>query len=218
MYVPLFYGAPGEKGAFEICAGAILTQNTAWTNVEKALAALHAAGLLSAAAVAACPLPRLERCVRSSGYYKQKARRLKEFCRRALAEHPEGLRAWFAAAGAARLRAELLSYKGIGPETADSMVLYAAAKPSFVIDAYARRAGERFGLWRGPAYEGWKALFEAALPPDVKVYNEYHALLVRLGKDFCKKTAPLCGACPLARACLKRTYGPRKNRRTAGRR
>lgn len=188
---------------FEICAGAILTQNTAWTNVEKALAALAAAGLRSPQAAAACPLPRLERAIRSSGYFRQKARRLREFCRRALAEHPEGFAAWFGAAGAAGLRAELLSYKGVGPETADSMVLYAAGKPSFVIDAYTRRLGERYGLARGLSYDGWKALFEAALPPDVKVYNEYHALLVRLGKDLCRKTKPLCAACPLRRGCEK---------------
>lgn len=218
MYVPLFYGAPGEKGAFEICAGAILTQNTAWTNVEKALAALHKRGLMSAAGMAACPLPRLEAAIRSSGYYRQKARRLKYFCRRVLAEHPEGLRAWFAAAGKDPLREELLSYKGVGPETADSIVLYAAGKPSFVIDAYTRRLGERSGLARGLSYAGWKALFEAALPPDVKVYNEYHALLVRLGKDLCKKSKPPCAACPLARRCPKRIYGTRKDRRTAGRR
>lgn len=153
--------------------------------------------------MAACPLPRLERAIRSSGYFRQKARRLRDFCRRALAEHPEGLRRWFAAAGAAGLRAELLSYKGVGPETADSMALYAAGKPSFVIDAYTRRAGGRWGLPRDLSYDGWKALFEAALPPDVKVYNEYHALLVRLGKDFCRKAKPLCGACPLRGPCGK---------------
>jgi endonuclease-3 related protein len=204
VYVPLFYGAPGEKGAFEICAGAILTQNTAWTNVEKALSALHAAGLMSAAAMAACPLPRLEAAIRSSGYYKQKARRLKEFCRRALREHPEGLRAWFAAAGTTELRAELLSCKGVGPETADSMALYAAGKAAFVIDAYTRRMAERAGLARGLSYDGWKALFEAALPPDVKVYNEYHALVVRLAKEFCRKSAPFCGGCPLNKVCEKR--------------
>ncbi|MDA8131478.1 MAG: endonuclease III domain-containing protein [Elusimicrobia bacterium] len=188
---------------FEICAGAILTQNTAWTNVEKALAALREADLMSPRAMASCPLPRLERAVRSSGYYRQKARRLREFCRRALRDHPEGFEKWFCRASASALRAELLSYKGVGPETADSMVLYAAGKPSFVIDAYTRRMGERAGLARGLSYDGWKALFEALLPPDVKVYNEYHALLVRLGKDFCRKSKPLCARCPLGNVCRK---------------
>jgi endonuclease-3 related protein len=188
--------------------------------VEKALAGLRASGLRTAAGVAGAALPRLERAVRSSGYYRQKARRLRGFCRRAAAEHPEGLAAWFAAAGTLELRAELLSYKGVGPETADCMVLYAAAKPSFVIDAYTRRTGGRLGLCGRPDYAGWKALFEGALPPDVKVYNEYHALLVKLGKEYCRRTGPLCGACPLGRTCAtglrlngKRSYG--KNRRIA---
>lgn len=188
---------------FEICAGAILTQNTAWTNVEKALEVLNTAGLMGPAEIAACPLPRLERAVRSSGYFRQKARRLREFCRRAGTEHPEGFEAWFCGATAAGLRAELLSYKGVGAETADSMVLYAAGKASFVIDAYTRRLGERAGLGRGLSYDGWKALFERALEPDVKVYNEYHALLVKLGKDYCKKSKPLCGPCPLNKVCRK---------------
>ncbi len=102
-----------------------------------------------------------------------------------------------------QLRAELLSYKGVGPETADCMVLYAAGKASFVIDAYTRRIGSRLGLARGLSYEGWKALFERGLPPDVKMYNEYHALLVRLGKEICKKTGPLCPKCPLDSVCEK---------------
>jgi len=182
--------------------------------VERALAALREDGLLTPAALAACPLPRLRRAVRSSGYFRQKALRLRDFCRRVLAEHPEGLPAWFAAAPAAALRAELLSYDGVGPETADSMVLYAAGKASFVIDAYTRRVGERAGLARGLNYDGWKALFEASLEPDEKVYNEYHALLVKLCKDYCRKTKPLCAACPLDKVCAKKTiYG--KNRKIA---
>ncbi|MDD2804557.1 MAG: hypothetical protein PHV33_03310 [Elusimicrobiales bacterium] len=203
VYLPGSYAPRAGREQFEICAGAILTQNTAWTNVEKALAALNSAGLLDAGRIAVCPLPRLERAIKSSGYFRQKARRLKDFCRRARREHPEGFRRWFAAGGSASLRAELLSYKGVGPETADSMVLYAAGKASFVIDAYTRRLGERAGLARGLGYDGWKALFEGALTPDVKVYNEYHALLVKLGKDFCKKTKPLCGPCPLGKVCRK---------------
>ncbi len=192
---------------FEICAGAVLTQNTAWTNVEKALKALRAEGLMAPEKIASCPLPRLERALRSSGYFRQKARRLREFCRRALAEHPEGLEAWFSAARTEDLRAELLSYKGVGPETADSMALYAGAKASFVVDAYTRRIGERLGLGRGLSYGAWQELFEAALVPDVKVYNEYHALLVKLGKDFCKKSNPLCAGCPLDKACRKLVWG-----------
>lgn len=188
---------------FEVCAGAILTQNTSWKNVEKALSALRRDGLTSPARIASCPLPRLERALRSSGYFRQKARRLRGFCRRALVEHPEGFEAWFSLAEGPGLRAELLSYKGVGPETADSMALYAAGKASFVIDAYTRRIAERLGLGEGLPYDGWKALFEGALRPDVKVYNEYHALLVRLGKGFCGKSDPLCAPCPLNKVCRK---------------
>jgi len=181
----------------------MLTQNTAWENVEKALAALAAAGLTTPGKIAASALPGLEQAVRSSGYFRQKAGRLREFCRRALKEHPEGFKAWFLRAPAEALREELLSYKGVGPETADCMVLYGARKPSFVIDAYTRRIGERAGLPEQPGYEGWKELFERALPPEAGLYNEYHALLVRLGKDFCRKTKPLCGDCPLSPLCVK---------------
>jgi endonuclease-3 related protein len=154
--------------------------------------------------MSSCGSAALPRAIRSSGYFRQKAARLKVFCRRALKEHPEGLEKWFSAAPAADLRAELLSYNGVGPETADSMVLYAAGKPSFVIDAYTRRIGERLGLGRMAGYEDWKALFELALPREVPVYNEYHALLVKLGKDFCRKSKPLCAGCPLKSICKKR--------------
>ncbi len=192
-----------EAAVFEICAGAILTQNTAWANVEKALSGLFSAGVNSPAKLVSCPLPRLAGLIRSSGYYKQKAARLKDFFRGTLRRHPEGLGKWFASAPAGELRVELLSYKGVGPETADCMALYGGGKLSFVIDAYSRRAGERLGLEGGADYASWKALFERNLPPDVKMYNEYHALLVRLGKDFCRKTKPLCGSCPLRRVCEK---------------
>jgi endonuclease-3 related protein len=202
-YSPGRYGPVREAAIFEICAGAILTQNTAWSNVEKALGGLFSAGIDSPARLAGCPLGRLARLIRPSGYYKQKSARLKEFFSRSIREHPEGLGKWFAAAPAKDLRAELLSYKGVGPETADCMALYGGGKLSFVIDAYTRRAGERLGLEGGAGYAAWQELFERNLPPDVKMYNEYHALLVRLGKDFCKKTKPLCGSCPLRRVCEK---------------
>lgn len=210
VYTPLSYAARSGAEIAEICAGAILTQNTAWTNVGKALAGLHGAGLLSAERIAACRLPRLAALIRPSGYYRQKARRLRDFFARAAKEHPEGLERWFRSAPPEALRRELLSYKGVGPETADSMVLYAAGRPSFVIDAYTRRIGGRLGLGRGADYDAWKALFEAGLPRRADVYNEYHALLVRLGKEFCRKTLPLCGGCPLRSDC-GRAAGRRKD-------
>jgi len=209
VYTPLFYGPRTGAEMAEICAGAILTQNTAWTNVEKALAGLHGAGPLSPEGVASCPLPRLAALIRPSGYYRQKARRLKELFARVRREHPEGLERWFRSATAENLRRELLSYRGVGPETADSIVLYAAGLPSFVIDAYTRRIGVRLGLARGGDYDRWKALFEAGLTRRPEIYNEYHALLVRLGKDFCRKNSPLCGDCPLRLEC--RYAGRRKD-------
>ena len=205
-----------EAAVFEICVGAVLTQNTSWKNVEKALAALSRAELLSPQKLSACRLLALEKAIRPSGYFRQKALRLKEFCARALREHPEGFQNWFASAPAGELRAELLSYKGIGPETADSIALYAGGKAGFVIDAYTRRIASRTGAGADLSYDGWKTLFERSLPPDVKMYNEYHALLVRLGKDFCSKSRPLCSSCPVERICGKKIY--EKNRRTSGQR
>jgi len=209
VYKPRSYGRRSAPEMAEICAGAILTQNTAWTNVEKALAGLRGAGLLPGNGnnISVCPLPRLERLIKPSGYYRQKARRLKNFFARAGGEHPEGLERWFLSSPADTLRTELLSYKGVGPETADSMVLYAAGLPSFVIDAYTRRIGSRLGLGRGGDYGRWKRIFENGLPRRTEIYNEYHALLVRLGKDFCRKSAPLCGGCPLRKEC---TYAGRR--------
>jgi len=191
---------------FEICAGAILTQNTSWKNVELAIAALNRARLLSPGKMAACRLERLQRLIRPSGYYRQKAARLKGFCAYIVRNHPEGLEKWFLGARGLALRAELLSITGIGPETADSITLYAAGKPSFIIDAYTRRIGERLGLHRfldtgKEPYSAWKELFESNLAPDVKMYNEYHALLVELGKKFCGKRAPFCGRCPVKALC-----------------
>lgn len=190
----------------EICVGAILTQNTSWKNVEKALCALHKARTLSLKKIAACPQDTLAALIRSSGYHNQKAAKLKAFCRRISKEHPGGLKEWFLSAPAADLRAELLSYNGVGPETADSITLYAARKPVFVIDAYTRRIAARLGLGSSAAYEMWQALFERNLPRDLKMYNEYHALLVKLGKDFCRKTKPLCAGCPLDAVCAKKKH------------
>ena len=201
VYRPGFYGRLPENEAFEICTGAILTQNTAWNNVEKALVALNAARMTSPEKINACSAGRLGRLIRSSGYYRQKAGRLKGFCAYILRQHPEGVNKWFSASDCLALRAELLSLKGIGPETADSMVLYAAGKPSFIIDAYTKRAGQRLGIGEDLSYEGWQKLFQANLPANVKIYNEYHALLVKLGKNFCRKRGPRCSGCPLRRMC-----------------
>jgi len=186
---------PGQT-RFEVIVGAILTQNTAWTNVARAIANLRRAHVLRPQALAALPTSRLARLVRSSGYYRTKARRVKRFLRflqaryrldlsRMLAERPSSL------------RKELLAVPGIGPETADSILLYAGNVPIFVVDAYTRRILQRHGLIRPDAtYDAMQALFMGNLPPDASLYNEYHALLVAVGKDFCRPV-PHCEDCPL---------------------
>jgi endonuclease-3 related protein len=188
---------------FEICAGAILTQNTAWTNARTALAGLGAARALSPSRLAVMPSVRLCRLIRSSGFYRQKAARLKGFSAYLLSSHPEGLENWFSGADAGELRTELLKIKGIGPETADSMLLYAGRKAKFVVDAYTHRIFGRLGLITG-SYAVLQEAFERALPRDHRSYNEYHALIVALGKDYCRKTGPFCRRCPLKELCVRR--------------
>ncbi len=189
-------------GAFEIIVGAILTQNTAWTNVEQALANLRRARLLTPVALRRASTARLARLIRPSGYFNLKAKKLKAFTRFLFAEH-RGRLAHLFALDAARLRAELLAVYGIGPETADSIILYAARQPVFVVDAYTRRIFERLGLARADAsYADLQSLFAQNLPRDEPRFNEYHALLVALGKRICRKRAPRCGECPLREICL----------------
>ena len=204
VYRPLFYGPQPAQAMFEICAGAILTQNTAWNNALSALAGLAKGGNLNPAAISRMDPRTLGGLIRSSGFYRQKAARLKIFSRYLLARHPEGLKRWLAAVPAEELRAELLKIKGIGPETADSMALYAGGKPTFVVDAYTHRVFGRLGLIIG-TYDGVQAAFKSAMPRDHRVYNEYHALIVALGKDYCRKTKPRCGTCPLKKLCKGRS-------------
>lgn len=191
---------PGD-GAFEVIVGAILTQNTAWTNVEKAIANLNRARLLNPRRMHRATKARLAQLVRPSGYFNLKAAKLKAFTRYLFAEHRGSLAHLFRL-DTARLRAELLAVYGIGPETADSIILYAARQPIFVVDAYTRRICARLGLSRDDAsYEELQRLFMDALPPDEPLFNEYHALLVALGKNYCTKRAPRCSACPLRAVC-----------------
>jgi endonuclease-3 related protein len=200
---------------FEVVVGAVLTQNTAWTNVEKAMARLRAAGALRPAALAALPRPRLAALIRSAGYYNIKAKRLQNLLRFLRRRCGLRLSRLFRAAPQA-LRRDLLAVNGIGPETADSILLYAGDIPIFVVDAYTRRILARHGLLRpGAGYDEMQALFTAHLPRDVALYNEYHALLVMVGKDYCR-SVPRCETCPL-RADLPpggpRPLTPRPTRR-----
>ncbi len=187
--------------AFEVAVGAILTQSVAWSNVEKALSNLKSAGVLSPKGLWDVPVEELAALIRPSGYFNVKARRLKAFAERLWTEHQGSLEGMFAM-DAASLREELLSIHGIGEETADDIILYAAGKPLFVIDAYTRRVVDRLRPGcAGPGYGEYQRLFHDALPKDSSLFNEYHALLVRHGKHVCRKT-PRCGECRLVGLCV----------------
>jgi endonuclease-3 related protein len=181
---------------FEVLVGAVLAQRTSWRNVSIAIERLRAAGLLTAEALAEAPPDRLQELIRPSGYYRQKAARLQLFVRWLL-DRADGDPSALACVATDDLRAELLALRGIGPETADSMLLYAFGRPTFVVDAYTKRAAVRHGLADADcAYFELKDLFEAHLPRDLGLFKDYHAQLVELGKRFCRPT-PLCGHCPL---------------------
>jgi endonuclease III related protein len=219
---------------FEVIVGAYLTQNTAWTNVEQALANLRAASLLNIEGIRTVRLSRLERLIRPSGYFRQKAKRLKTFVRFLDRQYNGSLDQLFSRETPA-LRDELLSLNGIGPETADSILLYAGNHPVFVVDAYTRRILTRHNIVPETAgYEDIRELFQQSLQPIVQqqknalpdlrpplesgiqgaahppspmslanrsallqVYNEMHGLIVGVGKNFCRKSQPLCDGCPL---------------------
>lgn len=176
--------------------GAILTQNTAWSNVERALAAVRSRRLLTRAHLSALPLGRLAQLIRPSGTFRVKALRLRAFLRYLRARY-QGSLDRMSHAPLDELRRELLAVPGIGPETADSILLYALGRPVFVVDAYTRRVLARHRLVP-PAigYEALRGLLERHLPRDPALFNEYHALLVAVGKRYCR-SRPLCEACPL---------------------
>jgi endonuclease-3 related protein len=186
---------PGET-PFEIAVGAILTQNTNWTNVERALENLKALEMLRPEAIIAAEDDTLEAALRPSGYFRQKAKRVRNFSRH-LMEHYGGDMALMARRPLEELRRELLHLHGIGPETADDIILYACELPVFVVDTYTRRILHRHGLVpHDIAYEPLRAVFESRLPRDVAMWKEYHGLMVYIGKDFCRPT-PRCEECPL---------------------
>jgi endonuclease-3 related protein len=192
---------PGDT-PFEIAVGAILTQNTAWTNVERAIANLKRARLMSAKAILACPIEQLETALMPSGYFRVKARRVRSFCAY-LQERYGGSMKRLSKEPLPALREELLAVNGIGPETADDILLYACGKPVFVVDAYTRRILGRHGLIdRSMGYEKLREFFEENLERDVHLYSEYHALRVYVGKDYCRRV-PRCAECPLGPALKK---------------
>jgi endonuclease-3 related protein len=183
---------------FEVMVGAILTQNAAWSNVEKAVANLKRAGLLSPRKIARIDPGKLRTLIRPSGFYKEKTKKLKAFVKFLLRNSKKGI-SGLRAFKTGELREMLLGVKGIGPETADSMLLYAFGRPVFVVDAYTKRIFTRHALLgKDAGYDGIRKFFMRNLPGrDAKLFNEYHALIVEAGKNYCKKKKPLCEICPL---------------------
>jgi endonuclease-3 related protein len=182
-------------------AGAILTQSTSWRNVEKAIANLKQAGVLSPSEIRRLPEAELAGLIRPSGYYKAKARKLKSLADWLGKCYDDDL-GQLNKAESSTLRRQLLNVHGIGEETADSILLYAAQKPVFVIDAYTRRIMSRIGITPDDGnYAAYQALFMKGLPENVALFNEYHALLVHLGKEVCRKV-PVCRECCLFASCL----------------
>jgi len=189
------YWWPGDT-PFEVVIGAILTQNTSWTNVARAIQNLKDAGCLDPQSLHSLGALELAHLIRPSGYYQIKAQRLKAFIDHLFLHHHGKLEKMFDQ-DLNTLREELLGIKGIGPETADSIILYAANQPVFVIDAYTKRIFSRHGFFPETwPYEDIQSFFMKHLTPDVRLYNEYHALIVRLAKIHCKKR-PICHQCPL---------------------
>jgi endonuclease-3 related protein len=184
------------RSRFEVVVGAILTQNAAWRNAERAIGRLRAAGALDLRGVLALPWARLAALLRPSGTFRLKARRLRAFARH-VARRQGGRLARLLALPLPALRAELRGIAGIGPETADAIALYAAGRPIFVVDAYTRRILARHRLVTPDADStAVQAFLMAHLPHDPALFNEFHALLVRVGKDHCR-TRPRCEGCPL---------------------
>jgi endonuclease-3 related protein len=187
---------PGQS-PFEVIVGAVLVQNTNWQNVEKAIRNLRQADLLEPHALHEVPPEELEELIRPAGYFRIKARRLRNLLQFLVGRYDGSLEAMFST-GLSSLRKELLGVDGIGRETADSILLYAGGLPVFVVDTYTHRVLARHG-WIGfdADYQMIQDYFQDSLPEDPAVYNEYHALLVRLGKDYCRKSDPKCDQCPL---------------------
>ena len=179
--------------------GALLMPQTSWRNVEASIRNLKEARMLAPAKIASAPLAEITSLIRPAGLHRTKPRRLMGFCRHIVATSGGDVGA-FLDRDSATLRAELLSLDGVGPETADSILLYAAGKGTFVVDAYTRRVGRRIGLFDVDDYDRVQGHFEANVPREVALYQEYHALIVELAKRICRPR-PLCDLCPLNGVC-----------------
>jgi endonuclease-3 related protein len=193
---------PGET-PFEVMVGAVLTQNTSWSNVEKAIANLKREGVLTFERLIKVSPEKLALLIRPSGYFNIKAKRLRHLLMFIHTQYSDNLTSMFAA-DPTQLRQQLLEVNGIGPETADSILLYAGGKPFFVVDAYTRRIFSRQGLIADNAdYHAMQGFFMNNLTRNASFFNEYHALIVRIGKEHCKKVRPICNGCPIHRQCRK---------------
>ncbi len=192
---------PGDSD-FEVLVGAILTQQTSWKNVEKAIANLKAADMLNISKISKCEIDYLQQLVHPAGFYRQKASRLKEICSLIIDRY--GNLGNFLSLDADDLRQSLLSMKGIGRETADSIILYASGQPIFVIDAYTRRIlGRVYGLeedYKSMSYDELQRHIESKIKRDLELYQDFHAQIVQLGKDYCLNK-PICKECPLNEIC-----------------
>ena len=191
-------GPKNEKQQLEVIFGAILAQNTSWKNAEKAIIELNKNNLINVKKILKIENKKLAEIIKSSGYHNQKAKKLKNFCDFLLRNYDGSLKNLFKN-NIKRLREELLSVNGIGSETADSIILYAAKKPIFVIDAYTKRIMNRIGC-KEQTYDELQRLFMESLQNSEKLFNECHALLVELGKNICKKV-PICEKCPINGYC-----------------
>ena len=189
--------------SFEVMVGAVLTQNTAWKNVEKAIAQLKENCGMTPEGILSIPEEKLEEMIRSSGYFRQKAARLRGLCRYLIINGGKDF-SRLAGLSTSSLREQLLALNGIGPETADSILLYAFGRPVFVVDAYTVRLLDRIGILPGKGkYEEVQGLFTTSLAPDPALFNEYHGLIVIHGKERCRKKDPFCAGCPLSDLCLE---------------
>jgi len=190
---------PGDT-PFEVAVGAVLTQNTSWSNVEKAITSLKTANAMTAAGLLALSAPDLEQAIRPAGYYRVKAQYLRTLAEW-VSQRAAGDLSSLASEDTDTLHHELLALRGVGRETADSILLYAIGKPAFVVDAYTRRIAARLRLLPdNTTYESTQQYFVARLPEDAHLFNEFHGLLVHLAKEHCR-ARPMCLACPLEQCC-----------------
>jgi len=188
-----------DNPKFEIIVGAILTQQTSWNNVEKAINNLKNHNLLEPKKLYNLSVSKLEKIIRPCGFFKVKAKRLRSFLKFFIENYDGDVEKIFQNP-LEKLREILLSVHGVGPETCDSIILYAGKKPIFVVDAYTLRLCERYPIIKSKNYEEVREFFEKNLPKDVNLFKEFHALIVELGKNYCK-TKPLCEKCPLNKGC-----------------